>query len=83
MKKQFTQTGNFEAYNAAVNYCLAQGWSVGSMSAPYPTGVLKQPGVLIAKWKNLTVAERVDLDGTISSLAKSFREGPIDLQIKD
>lgn len=81
MSRKITKTftgGDFTAYDAATGWCREHGISCGSMSSPFPTGLMWGK-VLIAKWKNLTAKERAQVHGTIS--AGSFREGPVTLSI--
>ena len=77
----FTQEGDFEAYDAAKSWCIANGYSCGFMQNPEPTGLLKGQWI-IAKWRNLNKKQRDELDGTMSCVT-SFREAPIHVVIKE
>ena len=77
MKKVFSNEGVFNAYHAACDWCVANGFSYGSMCSPFPTAIMKGD-VDIAKWKNLTAKERSTVDGTITG---NFREGPVTINI--
>jgi hypothetical protein len=73
----FDNRGTFVAYNAACDWLTERGFSHGSMSRPFPTAI-KKGDFHIAKWKNLTAAERRDIDGTIEG---DFREGPVTVNL--
>ncbi|EHL99334.1 hypothetical protein HMPREF9946_03096 [Acetobacteraceae bacterium AT-5844] len=67
----------FEAYDKARRWCRERGVSLGSMQRGAPTGLLLGD-FSIAKWRNLSVAERAALDGTIEG---DFRHGPVRIVI--
>ena len=77
----FTQEGEFKAYYAACAWCEEHGYSYGSMQRDAPIGVLKGNWI-IAKWRNLTLKERQELDGTISCV-ETFRKAPVHVVIKE
>lgn len=52
---------------AAERFVREQGWSVGPTDVTGLRGILFRPGVLIAKWKNLTLAERAQCDAVMAS----------------
>jgi hypothetical protein len=70
----FNDTGDFMAYYKATSWLTENGYSYGSMSSPFPTGILKGD-YNIAKWKNLTSQQIRALDGVIVADGR-FREGP-------
>lgn len=75
----FDQHGDFAATRAAEAWCKENGYSVGRMQAREPRGILKG-NYDIAKWRNLTLKERQQLDGTMRS---DGRNGPVYITIKD
>ena len=77
---EFNQTGDFSAVNAARKWLQEQGYSYGSMCMDMPIGILKGSWC-IAKWRNLTMKERKQLDGQMVS--SDFRDGPVVIQLKD
>ena len=77
---EFNQTGEFSAVNAAKKWLQDHGYSYGSMCMDMPIGILKGSWC-IAKWRNLTMKERKQLDGQIVS--SDFRDGPVIIQLKD
>lgn len=77
---KFNQTGDFAAVNAARIWLQEHGYSYGSMCMDMPIGILKGSWV-IAKWRNLTMKERKQLDGQMVS--SDFRNGPVVIQLKD
>ena len=74
---EFTQTGTFAACMAAEQWCLDNGYSVGSMQAGSPRGLL-QGDWLISKWRNLSSVERKALHGTMTG---DMRNGPVLIEI--
>lgn len=80
MKITFNQKGTFEALHAAKAWCKENGISVGQSCAMGPSGLLFGEYGWIAKWKNLTQAERLELDGDMDG---DFREGPVIVTLKD
>lgn len=77
-KKTFEQQGTFAALDAARAWLKQSGYSYGSTCLGEPVGILKGD-FIIAKWRNLTRAERNKLDGTLDG---NFREGPLTLCLK-
>jgi hypothetical protein len=75
----FDQVGTFAALYAAQDWCKANGVSYGSSQSGAPTGLMRGK-VIISKWRNLSNAERADLDGTMTG---DMRNGPITIEIKD
>jgi hypothetical protein len=74
----FDECGAFEAWHSAQAWCEARGISVGISSAGQPVGLM-YGNVRIAKWRNLTEAERDALDG---SIVGPRRHGPLTLRIR-
>jgi hypothetical protein len=75
----FDQKGDFEAINAARQWCTDHNVSVGSMQRDDPMGLL-YGDYDIQKWRNLSKQEIKELDGTITG---DKRNGPVKIQIKD
>lgn len=73
----FNQQGTFEALYAAWAWCTANGISYGSTDITNTIGLL-YGDYHIAKWKNLTKAERLACDGTMTG---DFRHGPVTIRI--
>ena len=79
MKKIFDNKGTFKAYYAAQKYVIDQSYSFGSMCGKMPIALKKGSNWNVAKWKNMTALERLDIDGHITSA--DFREGPVVVEI--
>ena len=79
MKRVFTGR-EFAGYYAAVDWLEEQGYSYGSMQGGAPIGVLRRTGVCIAKWRNLTAAERAELDGVLEG---EKHDGPVTITMYD
>ncbi len=79
MEIVFDQKGTFRALEAARQWCRDNGISYGSSCAMSPTGLLRGD-YCIAKWRNLTLKERKELDGTMSG---DMREGPVTIRLRD
>lgn len=73
----FTRDGDFAALYAAQNWCDENGISYGSLCGDAPVGLLYGDWA-IAKWRNLTPAERAQLDGRMEG---DFRHGPVTIRI--
>ena len=73
----FDQVGAFAANDAAEAWCRERGVSVGRMQKGAPRGLLRGD-YEIAKWRNLSIAERRALDGTMRG---DFRNGPVIVRI--
>lgn len=69
-------TKTFEQFAAAERWCAEQGISVGRMQGPDPRCLL-WGDFDIAKWRNLTKAERAECHGTMTG----GRDGPIHVRI--
>ena len=74
----FDQTGTFQAAYAAEDWCRANGYSIGSAERGSPRGLLKGDYV-IAKWRNLSKAERAALHGTMEG---DMRNGPVVIRLR-
>jgi hypothetical protein len=74
----FDQSGDFSAINAARDWCGERGVSVGQMQRDEPMGLLVGE-YFISKWRNMTKAERAELDGVITG---DKRNGPVTLTIR-
>lgn len=79
MRVVFNQKGTFQALRAAETWCKQNGISVGQSCALGPSGLLFGHYDWIAKWRNLTPAERAQLHGTMSG---DFREGPVVISLR-
>lgn len=75
--KIFTDPGDWAALRAAEAWMASAGFSIGSMQAAEPMGVLRGD-YLIAKWRNLSAAERAGLDGVLEG---SKRHGPVTVSL--
>lgn len=74
----FTDPADWAAKDAAEKWCADRGISVGRLQANMPRGLLF--GVHdIQKWRNLTLRQRRQLDGTM--LAENFRRGPVTVRL--
>jgi len=80
VRREFRGRRAFVAFHRARRWCDGVGLSVGSLCGPCPIGVLV--GLFgIAKWRNLTAAERRRLDGRLVAPG-GFRHGPVVLELK-
>lgn len=73
----FDQPGDFEACAAAEKWCGERGISVGEMQGPAPRGLLLGD-YCIAKWRNLTNAEKRELNGRMTG---AMRNGPVTITL--
>lgn len=78
MKKTFTKKGTFQSYYKACKWLQQNGYSYGSMCGKEPIGIVKGD-VIIAKWRNLSDKDKLQLDGTMTS--SDFREGSVTIEI--
>lgn len=79
MERVFTEEGAFKALDTARRWCRENGVSYGIPCAGSPIGLMR--GIhAIAKWRNLSMTERKQLDGTIEG---NFRDGPVVLRLRD
>ncbi len=66
-EKVFMSDGSpFNARYAAQDWIERHGGSVGPSSIGSPMGIVMQPDVYIAKFRNMTKKEQEELDGTLS-----------------
>jgi hypothetical protein len=72
-QKVFTGPGAFEAYYDAQDWLKARGFSCGSGQRGAPSGLLFGD-FTIAKWKNLTLAQRLGCHGELTG---DHRHGPV------
>ena len=56
---------DWDAMRNAETAIKEAGWSVGPSDLTGIRAVLAAPGIRIAKWKNLTTAERAECDGVL------------------
>lgn len=77
MKKEFTESGDFEAYYAASKWLDENGFSLGSMQRDDPIGIMKGD-YCIAKWRNLSAADKRGLHGVLTG---DKRNGPVTIEI--
>lgn len=67
-RKIFQGDGSpFGAKYEAEAWLEERGYSVGSSCVMGPQAVIARPDVLVAKWKNLTAAEKVAVDGRLEA----------------
>ena len=78
LTRTFDDPGTFEAFNAATRFLEARGFSVGSVQAGSPTGVVFGRR-LVAKWKNIPLNQHALLHGAIQG---DTRNGPVTVTIK-
>ena len=74
LPKTFTGTETFEAMRAAERWARAFGWVIAPNQAGSPRGISFGDFLSIAKWRNLTVAERAECD---AYMIGNGRHGPI------
>ena len=79
MKKVFKGKKDWEAVNAAEDWCAKRGISVGTMQSTSPRG-LKCGDYDIAKWRNLDPEDIAGLDGTMQG---DMRHGPVVIELND
>lgn len=78
-KRTFSESGDFAAFDAACSWLSSLGYSIGSMQRGDPIGVVRGD-CSIAKWRNLTAADRLVLDGIIEG---DKRNGPVTVTLRD
>lgn len=75
----FNEVGTFSSYYAAEAHVKAEGNTTGSMCGPEPIGFAPAEKFdYIAKWRNMTSAERNLVHGVIIQ-KEGFREGPVEV----
>jgi hypothetical protein len=72
-KLQFNQKEDWEAVEAAEQWCKDNNVSYGTMQGDWPRG-LKRGNFNIAKWRNLDGNDIKNLDGTMTG---DMRNGPV------
>lgn len=60
---------------ALERFIRQNGWSIGPTDVTGIRGVICEPGIQIAKWKNLTPAERQECDGQVRTVSGRGRDG--------
>lgn len=70
---QFDDAGDFAALNAAQKWCRDHGISYGSLQRDDPVGLMVGDHD-IDKWRNLSLADRQQLDGQLTG---DKRNGPV------
>lgn len=81
VREVFAQKGDFAASRAAESYLRARGFSVGPLERGSPRGVMlnsRDTEWVVAKWHNLSPAERTACHGEITGDA---RHGPITVRV--
>ncbi|MDE2472266.1 MAG: hypothetical protein KGL35_26920 [Bradyrhizobium sp.] len=81
--KRFENTGDdWSGLHAAESWLKSMGYSVGSMQRGAPIGIVKGPAT-IGKWRNLTAAEKKQLDGCIVPEGGLFRHSAAIVELYD
>lgn len=73
---------SFSAYHAAEKWVREQGLSCGSMQRGAPT-LIFYGDCDVAKYRNISAAERKAAIGKIEGVAGRFRDGPVTVTLKD
>lgn len=72
--REYPASGTFSAYYAASGFLKELGYQVGSMCRNSPIGFADDEVCgYVAKWDNISIEDRVRLDGVI--ISDDFREG--------
>lgn len=79
MKQFFNEAGDFKAMYAAEAWCAENGISVGSSERGNPR-CLMRGDFAIAKWRNLSAAERKECHGVMTG---DMRNGPVTVEMFD
>lgn len=74
--------GSFSAYHDAEKWCRDHGYSCGSMQRGAPT-LIYYGECDVAKYRNISAAERKSAIGKIVGVSGRFRDGPVTIEIKD
>lgn len=78
MNIDFPNNGDtFSGFDDALKWCKDNGYSVGSMCSSQPIGIIKG-NVHIAKWKNLSSSDIMQLDGIIDG---DYRNGTVTITV--
>lgn len=70
---------SFSATTEAEKWLRERGFSIGSMCMGEPRGLLREQGVWIHKWRNLSSADKELLDGVITS--DNHRDGEVTVNL--
>ncbi len=74
--------GDFSALRAAKAWARKHGYVYGSMQRDAPIGLMPaETCYAVAKWRNLSLADRAQLAGVIKAGAFGFRGGPATVEI--
>ena len=76
---EFTGTRDFEAAALAEAWCMNRGVSIGPLQRGAARGLMRGD-VVISKWRNMTDAERNQLDGRMTG---DMRTGPVEIWMRD
>lgn len=79
--RTFDQSPNdqaFAAFHRATHWLEHEGYSVGQLSRGNPIAIKKGRFDFIAKWRNLTSAEKADIEGKMTG---NWRNGPITVEL--
>lgn len=71
----------FSASRKAEEWLREKGWSYGSMQRDQPRGVYRGDAI-IAKWRNLSKADRKNLDGEIRYPCRDAVEGRVEIWMR-
>lgn len=82
MKIVFEHQGDFNAVNAAEQWCRENGISFGSMERGFPIGLMRGD-YFISKWTNMTLEEQSECHGTMTAPGGRFRNGPVVITMKE
>ena len=77
---RFSGAGDFDAMHAAERYLRQRGFSIGQLQGPAPRAIMFGAYDFIAKWRNLTPAERKSSHGQMTG---DMRSGPVTVTIFD
>jgi hypothetical protein len=66
---------DWSAQLALERFVRERGWSISPTDVTGIRAVICEPGIQIAKWKNLTPAERQECDGRVGTLSGRGRDG--------
>lgn len=74
------EEGDFATYHKATAILKEEGFRTGSMCSPEPIGFAPtEQYEYIAKWRNISPAERKQLHGVIVLAGGDFRSGPLEI----
>lgn len=78
IEKTFTGEDVFDASHKAEDWCKENNISVGMMCRDEPRGLM-MGDYLIAKWKNLSQSDKLQMDGQMTG---NFRYGPVHISVE-